>query len=795
MMTVARHPNIELITCAELTSLKGKAGKFTAKIHVNSRFVDESKCIGCGDCFDVCPVTVEQETGQNGKAHKAIYRSFAQAVPTAVSIMKRGTPPCTAGCPIHQNAQGYVALIAEGRFDEALGVVLRENPLPSICGRICTHPCTNNCTRQQVDDPVNIPILKRFVTDNSDNWEMPPLEQDRSEKVAIVGSGPAGLMCAFILRTKGYRPTIFEAADRPGGMLTVGIPAFRLPRESISHDIQRLVDSGVELKINTAIGKDITLKDLQKDYSATFLGIGAHTERKLNVPGEDLKRVWGGIEFLRQVNRDEPVKLGKRVLIIGGGNSALDAARAALRCGATEAEIVYRRTRAEMPADPLEIAEAEDEGIKLNFLSAPVEVEGSKSKGVTALKCIQMKLGAPDASGRATPKPVPGSEFSIPCDDIIVTIGQSPDLDSLGELLGINTTKWNTFKTDAMTGETDLAGVFAGGDCVTGPDVVVNAMYAGRKAAISIDRYLQGMDLRENRKGEGPHLSEYTVDTAGVLMKRQISVPSVEMDARRTTFSEVHTGYTAEMAQEEAKRCLQCGICCDCERCVAACTKFAIDHSMQDHEREVSVGSVITAVSFHELDSGGRALPSRNAAELAKVLDIEIADSHFHRSQNQQIEILESTRPGILHCGGWLKSTAIPEVIEQAATVAELALKHLPEEARLPHEIPIAITSEVAHAHSNGKCPDLGIDTAWEHEMQVSTGLCRACRTCVDICPYHAPLIVEENGRRVAYINTVKCKACGTCSTWCPTGAIHAVHHSGDQVGDMMDNILEELRA
>ena len=334
-----------------------------------------------------------------------------------------------------------------------------------------------------------------------------------------------------------------------------------------------------------------------------FVAIGAHVERKLGIPGEDMSGVTGGVEFLRRVNLEGPMLPGRRLLVIGGGNSALDAARTALRCGADEVTIVYRRTRNEMPADHREIEDAEREGIEVMFLAAPKSFQAGHAGRVTGLECLRMKLGRPDASGRPTPEPIPGSEFVIPCDAVVATIGQVPDVNALGERLGLATTKWGTLHADPLTLATELPGVFAGGDCVTGPDVVVTAMLAGKKAANSIDRWLNGQDLRADRELEGPYHTQYTVDTAGVLMQRQIPVPSLEPATRSQTFDEVHTGYSPGQAIAEAKRCLECGICCDCHICSTACQANAIDYAQKAESRELKVGAAVLAPGYEVFDA------------------------------------------------------------------------------------------------------------------------------------------------------------------------------------------------
>jgi heterodisulfide reductase subunit A-like polyferredoxin len=657
LVEIGRHKDIDILTLTEVERVEGLPGNFTVSIKQHPRFIDAAKCTGCGACTADCPVTQPSEFDQGLGQRKAIYRPFPQAVPNIFAISRRGNSPCEAGCPIHQSAQGYVTLIAQGRFEEALKVILRDNPLPSICGRICTHPCTAACTRTNVDDPVNLPALKRFVTDHFPDYKLPqPTAPERAEKIAIVGSGPAGLLCAYELRQKGYGATIFEALPVPGGMLAVGIPPFRLPRPLLGAELDRLRAIGIEILLDTPVGRSITFEELRKSYSAVFIAIGAHVERKLGIPGENLRGVTGGVEFLQRVNLGNPTAPGQRVLVVGGGNSALDAARAALRCGAAEVTIVYRRTRAEMPADHREIEDAEREGVKLMFLAAPKSFQSGPGGRVAGLECTKMKLGKRDASGRPTPEPIPGSEFVIACDAVIATIGQVPNVDGLGERLGLATTKMGTLRADPLTLETELPGVFAGGDCVTGPDVVVTAMLAGKKAAKSIDRWLNGQDLRTDRDTEGPYHTNYVVDTAGVLMQRQIQVPSLDAATRGRTFDEVHTGYTPEQAIAEAKRCLACGICCDCHICATACQANAIDYTQKAETQDLKVGAVVLAPGYQTFDAHleknlgyGRFANVLTALEFERILSASGPYSgHVRRPFDQQ----EPKRIAFLQCVG-----------------------------------------------------------------------------------------------------------------------------------------------
>ena len=604
---LSRHKDIEILTLADVTAVRGAPGRFTVSVRKRPRYVDTSKCTGCAECTTVCPVSLSSEFDLGLAARKAIYRPYPQAVPNSFAISRLGTAPCQAACPIHQGAQGYVTLIAQGRYEDALRVILRDNPLPSICGRVCTHPCTAACTRTAIDAPVNLPALKHFVTDQLPDYELPaPSGPERDERIAIVGSGPAGLLCAHGLRLRGYRPTVYEALPVAGGMLAVGIPSFRLPRRVLRAEIDRMRANGIEIKLNSPIGKTITLDTLRREYAAVFLAIGAHVERKLGIPGEDLPGVTGAVEFLRRVQLEGPVLAGRRVIVIGGGNSALDAARTALRCGADEVTIAYRRTRAEMPADHREVYDAEREGVKLQFLVAPHAFLADTSGRVGGLECTRMQLGPPDASGRPTPVPVPDSTFVLPCDGVIVTIGQSPDLDALGERLGLEATKWGTLRADPVTLETGLPGVFAGGDCVTGPDVIITAMQAGRKAAISIDRFLNGQEMRSGREREAPYPPEYLVDTTGAIVRREIPVPELDPTSRGRNFAEVHSGFTEVEAKAEASRCLQCAICCDCHLCSEACGAKAIDYSQREEVVELSVGAIVLSPGYELFDAHGK---------------------------------------------------------------------------------------------------------------------------------------------------------------------------------------------
>lgn len=503
--------------------------------------------------------------------------SFNQDVNREYKVGRIEPSPCMAACPAGVNVKAYVSLIASGRFKEALEVVRERNPFPGICGRVCTHPCEKYCNRGEVDTPVAICWLKRFVADyelEHPPQKLKPLPQTRKERVAIIGSGPAGLTTAHDLRRKGYGVTVFEALPKPGGMLISGIPAFRLPRPIIQYEIDVIRNLGVEIKSNTKIAGEKAIDKLfEEGFKAIFIAVGAHKGKGLGVPGEDKYRgIIDGISFLREVNLGRPKKLGNRVAVIGGGNSAIDAARTALRLGCEEVTIVYRRSRKEMPANEAEIEEAESEGVKIHYLAAPIEILGRNGK-VTGMACTKMRLGEPDASGRRRPIPIKGSEFTVEVDNIIAAISQEPDLSFLPPDHKLKITRWHTFEVDDATLATSRPGVFAGGDAVTGPNTVIDAIAAGHLAAQSMDRYLKGEPLKQEFVQDRPLETEVKIDLKQQKKKKRMGMPKLELTTRVKTFEEVELGFSEAAAVKEAQRCIRCGPCSECFVCVPECEK------------------------------------------------------------------------------------------------------------------------------------------------------------------------------------------------------------------------------
>ena len=493
--TLRKHPNIEVITNAVVVKSMSANGKYTFQIKRNTPRVDMEKCTDCKECIRVCPIHMYDDFNEGVGFRTAIdYFNPETAKWGEYNIFKEDMPICQATCPANLNIRSYAALIADGKYAESLAVIRQRLPFALSIGRVCPHPCESACNRGYVDEPIAICALKRFVADyEMHNQIDPPVEVPdhfHPEKVAIIGAGPAGLSCAFFLAKAGYHSVVFEAMPEPGGMFRYGIPEYRLPTKTLMHEINWILSHGVELRCDTRIGKDITFEDLQRDYAAVFIGVGAWTGMKLGISGEEMEGVVDGVRFLRDVNMGKKVDMKGRVIIIGGGNVAMDAARVSWREGFDEVHVVYRRTRKEMPASPWEIDAAEHEGIKFQFLVAPVEVISDKGR-MTGLKCLKMELGEPDASGRRRPVPIEGSEFVIEAENLIAAIGQRPDIKFIPENGGFDITRWNTFAVDQETFQTNVPGVFSAGDVETGPDIAIRACANGRKAALGIARYIE----------------------------------------------------------------------------------------------------------------------------------------------------------------------------------------------------------------------------------------------------------------------------------------------------------------
>jgi len=510
--------------------------------------------------------------------HREVFQSHIDTHNCASGDCVRLVPaPCQMTCPAGIDIPTYVNLIGRGHDAEAIEVIRRDNPFPWVCGLVCTRPCELMCVRGRVDKSISIKFLKAFAAERalSDrHYYNPAKEPEKGKRIAVIGAGPGGMTAAYYLALKGYGVTVFEALPVAGGMMMLGIPRYRLPREVIDREVAMLEDLGVEFRFNTRYGKDVTLEGLKSNgYEAVFLAIGAHQSFKLNIPGEtDFSQVIESIDLLRRVALGDRRMPGKHAVIVGGGNVAIDAARTCLRLGSEEVTLAYRRTRAEMPADVEEVEQAEDEGIHMSFLTIPKAVVGKDGR-LTGLECIRAKLIKKDDSERLFPVPVEGSDFVIEADAVISAIGQRIDLECLGDLKVLKWTRRQTIQANSVSMETSIPGVFAGGDAVTGPATVVEAIGAGKRAAEAIDRYLSGIPqpkmppvpVRRSR------VEWMEVPASTKMTLRRPEMPLLNLERRRTTFQQVELGYTENVVREEARRCLRCDICLRCGKCVEIC--------------------------------------------------------------------------------------------------------------------------------------------------------------------------------------------------------------------------------
>ncbi|MGM0366529.1 MAG: FAD-dependent oxidoreductase [Actinomycetota bacterium] len=617
MVDVGTHENIELLTNSEVVKLEGSVGNFTATIRKKPRYIDIKNCTSCAECEKVCPVTIPNKYEAGMAQRKAISKMFAQAVPSAYSIQKRGKAPCRSSCPADVAAQGYIALIREGKYLEALKLHREDNPFPSICGRVCTHPCESNCTRKLVDDPIAIMSLKRFMADYERKMgqvPLPQMEDKKPQKVAVVGSGPAGLTAAYYLAKKGYGVKVFEALPVVGGMLRTEIPDYRLPQDILEAEIEVITRMGVDIATESKIENTGQLWELRDQYDAVFLATGAHRDMTINIGEEDVEGVISGVEFLKDVSLKKADQLKGKVGVIGGGNVAIDSARSALRLGSDQVSIFYRRSQKEMPAIEEEYEDAVQEGVKVNFLTTPVRIieEDGRLKGV---EFIKNRLGEPDASGRRKFIPIEGSEFTVELDWLILAIGQRPDTDYL--VTGndkLKLTRWNSIELeneDILLA--DSRGIFAGGDVVTGPATVTEAIGHGKLAARVIDRYIGGEDLQdiardvaEEKKSQKRLAAEEVFsdkELKSFKKEARLAIEKLDSGERIGGFEEVLGTISEEEAKKEAERCLNCGICSECEQCITACEANCIDYSQKEELIEKDIGAIAVTVGVNVLES------------------------------------------------------------------------------------------------------------------------------------------------------------------------------------------------
>lgn len=597
IMDIEKNPNIELIENADIVNLEGKPGNFKVKVRKKADTITKEERSLCEDCYlkSLSEGTIDPKERESGL--EQIYPHFPENMSLKILLESRKVPPCENECPAHVKAQEYNSLISKEQYQEALNVIRDRCPLPAVIGRICNHPCETICNRGEVDEPVNICGLKRFVADfvreNLDD-ELEFLEEKKDKKVAIVGSGPSGLTVAYQLARRGYAVTIFEREPVPGGMVRLGVPNYRLPPEIVNADIEHIKKYGVEIKTNTAVGSTgLSIKDLKKKYDAVYIGVGLQNSRKLNIEGEDLKNIRYAIEFLKSCKLENHVTVGKNVIVIGGGDVAIDVARSALRLGAEKVQMIMLESDDIIPAQPWEVEEAKEEGIIFNVSRGPNRFIGKNGKvtGVETLICSSVF----DADGRFNPVLEACTEEIFEGDMIIVSVGQGGDLDFLDKEIKVE----RGIAVDKITFQTSLEGVFAGGEIVTGPGSAIKAIATGNKAGFIIDQYLKGVDITKIKETI-PDYSEDEIIHIDQMegLERVTHAPREEIKLipvkdRITNFNDITVRMENEAAIEEAKRCLSCGICTECLENIKACVARPLKHEKEGEVISLNVNTVI----------------------------------------------------------------------------------------------------------------------------------------------------------------------------------------------------------
>ena len=628
MAATAHHPNITLLNYSEVEDIERRGdGRFIVKLHKKATYVDPAACTGCGECELACTVATPDPFNFGLIAHRAAHIPFSQAVPKKAVIERRGTSPCSFACPAGVKAHGYVSLVRDGKYEEAFNLHMEDAPLPGSLSRACYAPCEDECTRGDLEGTVSIRAIKRFMVDQyyaqHPEPEYGPPDNLRGMSVAVVGSGPGGLSAAYHLARQGYKVTVFEAAVEPGGMLRYGIPAYRLPKDIVDRDIKNITALGVDIRSKTPVASLEALK--AEGYDAVFLAAGTMEGYKLAIEGEELEGVTDCMSFLKQAISSNDIDLkGKTVMVIGGGNSAIDPARMAVRLGAEKVIIQYRRSRTEMPAHDWEVDAALEEGVELQVLNNPKRFVGKNGR-LEAVESLTMKLGEPDESGRRRPIPVEGSEKSRPVDLVIVAIGLRPSTGPFVKEVALN--RDGTVQVDKESLQTSLPFVFAGGDNVTGPSMIVSAIGQGKRAAFYIDRFLQGestagvtFDSRlpvvdkaailEGNNGNGPGSRQKHPSPNGNMVqplphtyRPPFKNHEVPVEERVKSMVEVELPVSEEEARYGAGRCLDCGVCSECNECVRACPADAIHFDRRSEDTTAEVKSVIVSTGFKLFDA------------------------------------------------------------------------------------------------------------------------------------------------------------------------------------------------
>jgi NADPH-dependent glutamate synthase beta subunit-like oxidoreductase/formate hydrogenlyase subunit 6/NADH:ubiquinone oxidoreductase subunit I len=601
LLRAKSHPLITLYTGAKVESVKGDKGDFKIQVVQRPRYIHEDLCVSCGRCQVECSARVTSLLGGQKTTHSAIHTPLlgAKSVPSAYVIDRNGFAPCHVACPLGINVQGFVSLLANGKIDRALALINEVAPLSGILGRVCQHACEDNCSRARVDSPVSIRALHRYVADNAGGSirygrKFPP--SSWAGRIAIIGSGPAGLTAAWQLARLGYSPTVFESHGVIGGMLATGIPRFRLPREVREREIAAIVkDLGIDIRTGITVGRDVAFAYLkERGYRAFFLSIGAQRNNKLNIPGEELEGVVDCMSLLLTLNLKVDTFVGSNVVVIGDGNSAIDSARAAIRRSKGTVRLLSWTIPEEVTATEEEVKEALQERVSIEYRTVPVEFLGD-GRRVTGIRCQRTRLtNEIMGNGRHRPEPIPATDFIIVADQVVVAIGQSPNAGQLNMDALAMDSRTGFIQVNPLTLETSIPGVFAGGDCVTGPNNVVQAVAAGLRAAESIDRYIQGRDLEAGRSLEPPQTAEIDIEAIEVSPYKRAPMPVIRLRKRLNSFEETNVGLSAEAAEREAQRCLNCALCSQCLECARVCDLGAVFYDDSIRRFEVEAEAILS---------------------------------------------------------------------------------------------------------------------------------------------------------------------------------------------------------
>lgn len=621
MSETARHPNITLMLDSEIGKIEKSGKDFQVDITKNPRYVIRENCTGCQECEVVCPEIRNDDYNADLAGRKVAFIPFSLANPRIATIDRQDhSAPCINECPGGVKAYGYISLARNGQYEEAMRLHLEDIPFPGSLGRACYSPCQNACTRAGLDESVDIRKIKRFFADNYyKKYPVAPvvdIPNKTGKKIAVIGSGPAGLTAAYHLALRGHSVKIFEAAPAAGGMLKLALPEYRAPKDVVDRDLQNVTALGVEIECNKRI---TDLSKLKEEFDIVFVSVGTHDAVSMGISGNDLKGIVSCLDFLRESNIGNKEDLtGKKVIVIGGGNTAIDAARTSLRLGAEKVTVVYRRGRHEMPCFDPEIEEAVEEGVELSLLRNPVRFIGENGR-LTKVQLVKMALGEPDASGRRNPSPINGSEYEVDADYVIEAIGLKASTSPFKGQIELN--KNGTIKVNAKTMQSSDPAIFAGGDTVTGSTILIEAAGQGKKAAFYIDKLLKGLNMEDYVDGD----KLPAVDKTKVInrytgpKKKSVSNQHIPLEKRRHSFDEVEFVYTESEVKEATSRCMDCSNCRECHQCVNICPANAIDFTQKKEEVNATVKSVIVTTGYKLFPPDGK--PEYGYSRYPNVID------------------------------------------------------------------------------------------------------------------------------------------------------------------------------